>query len=255
MSSVDSNLSSTALRALRVLEIVGEGPQPIAVADVAARLGTDRSTAYRMLMTLLHAGYVRRDDVSNTYQLGYRLLYLTKSLLNDGERSVHIADVLSIVAGRTQETVHFCVLDRNESVLVQRAKGTQLVSVDFQIGDRSQLYCTSIGKVLLAYLDYRQIETIIAEGLPKRAANTITDGKKLRDELLKVRAQGYAYDDREFHDDMRCVAVPVFDKSGVAGGISISGPRSRFTMEKLQVLRIAISEAAHNLSQRLGGRP
>ena len=87
---------------------------------------------------------------------------------------------------------------------MQRAKGTQLVAVDFQIGDRSPLHCTSIGKVLLAYQDMRRAEEVIGRGLPKVAINTITEAEQFRAELRgQIRAQGFALDDREFHDDMR----------------------------------------------------
>ncbi len=81
--------------------------------------------------------------------------------------------------------------------------GTQLVTIDFQIGDRAPLHCTSIGKVLLAYQDSAAIEAAILRGLPRFARNTITGPTRLRAELRKVRAQGYAYDDMEFADDMR----------------------------------------------------
>ena len=91
--------------------------------------------------------------------------------------------------------------------------------------------------------------------MPKVARNTITDPDRLRAELRKVRAQGYAYDDMEFADDMRCVAVAVSGKDdSVSGGISISGPGSRFTLHKLRELRDCAIEAAGRLSLRLGGR-
>ena len=139
-------------------------------------------------------------------------------------------------------------------MLLFRAKGTQRVSVDFQIGDRSPLPCTSIGKVLLAYSDARFSEQIIARGLPKVAPKTITDPEALRQELTRVRAQRYAYDDLEFSHDMRCLAIPVFEKGGqVLGGIAISGPSSRFDLEKLHQLRQAATPYAAELSVNLGG--
>jgi DNA-binding IclR family transcriptional regulator len=70
-----------------------------------------------------------------------------------------------------------------------------------------------------------------------------------------VRAQGYALDDREFHDDMRCVSVPLFDKNGITTAISLSGPSSRFTIEKLHELRKPITAVATDLSRKFGGLP
>ena len=157
-------------------------------------------------------------------------------------------------SARTGETAHYSVLERDCAVLVQRATGTQLVTIDFQIGDRAPLHCTSIGKVLLAYQDLTAIEAAIVRGLPGLARNTITDATRLRAELRKVHAQGYAYDEMEFADDMRCVAVPVFDKDGqVTSGISLSGPASRYTRQKLRELRDCAMAAARELSLKLGG--
>lgn len=249
----DSNRSTTALRALKVLEILGATRAPVSVAEVARGIGADRSTAYRMLITLLDAGYVVRDDQTRNYRLSYRILALGKWLLSDDEQSELIMACLKDISDRTGETVHYSVLDRDEAALLFRAKGTQLVTVDFQIGDRAPLHCTSIGKVLLAFQDVRLVEQVIERGLPKVARNTITDPQAFRAELQRVRVQGYAYDDREFVDDMRCVAVPVFERDGVVkGGISLSGPRSRYTPPKLEELRKTALAATRQLSERLG---
>jgi DNA-binding IclR family transcriptional regulator len=253
MGKIDPNKSATALRALRVLEILGEARTPVGVAEVASGIGADRSTAYRMLMTLHDAGYVLRDESGKNYQLGYKLLSLSSSLLNADERSEIIIEAIRDLAEETGETVHYCVLDRDMTVLVYRAKGTQLVSVDFKIGDRAPLHCTSIGKALLAFQDARLAEEIIARGLPKVAPKTITDAEAFRAELQKVRRQGFAFDDLEFHDDMRCIAVPVFEAGGaVRAGISLSGPASRYSLAKLEELKDLSLVAARNLAQRLG---
>jgi DNA-binding IclR family transcriptional regulator len=248
----NSNTSATALRALRVLEILGASARPLSVSDVASGIGADRSTAYRMLMTLHEAGYVLRDATLKNYQLGYKLLSLAGSLLSDNEISEQILDCLRKLSDRTGETVHYCVLDRDACVLVYKAKGTQLVTVDFKVGDRSPLHCTSIGKILLAYQDIRMVEEVIERGLPKVATNTITDPQLFRAELQKVRRQGFAFDDLEFHDDMRCIAVPVFEEGGrVEAGISLSGPSSRYTLSKLEELKDQAAIAARDLSRSL----
>jgi DNA-binding IclR family transcriptional regulator len=253
VTKIDPNKSTTALRAISVLEFLAASAGPVAVAQVAEAIHADRSTAYRMLMTLLEAGYVRRNGSDTHYQLSYKLLSLTKGLLNDGERTELIAAGLRRISAETQETAHYSVFDRDACVLVQRSKGTQLVAVDFQIGDRSPLHCSSAGKVLLAYLDMRRVEEIMTRGLPRFAINSMTTPEALHQELALVRAQGYALDDREFHDDMRCVSVPVFDKSGTTAAISLSGPSSRFTIEKLHELRGPITAVANDLSRKFGG--
>lgn len=246
-----SNTNLTALRALEVLEILGKAPAAQSAADVAAALAIERSTAYRMLTTLMAAGYVRRSG--RRYRLGYRVLSLAQALLAGDERGASIQAALQRLSALTRETVHYSVLDGDAAVLLYRAKGSQLVTVDFQIGDRAPLHCTSIGKVLLAYGDARLVDDVIRAGLPRTAPKTITDTDAFRLELERVRANGYAFDDLEFTEDMRCVAVPVFEPGGgVAGGISLSGPSSRYTDAKLAELRDAALAVAADLARDLG---
>jgi len=248
--------SSTALRALRVLEALGASAGPLSVAEIASDVGADRATTYRMLITLVDAGYALRDAGGRHYRLSHKVVTLSRHLLAENRRMELVRECLHELAERTLETVHYSLLEGVETVLVQRAKGRQLVSVQFEVGDRSRLHCTSIGKAVLAFQDPRFVERVIALGLPRIASNTITDPAVLRHDLTRIREQGYAYDDREFADDMRCVAVPVFEPNGkVESGISISGPIPRFDFDKLDVLRAAMSEMAQRLTRSLLGDP
>ena len=252
----NTDISSTAFKALRVLEAVAESPQPISLSKVAESVRIDKSTAYRMLNTLVEAGYVVRDDVSKRYSLSYKVVFLSRNLLAENEVSRLSRQVLEQLTATTQETAYLNILDGHQSIVIQKVKGTQLIGVDFQIGDRSPLHCTAIGKALLAFQDVRFVESVIAAGLPRMACNTITDPAALRNELHRIRSQGYALDDHEFSDSMRCIAAPIFESDGqVRMGISISGPDSRFTFEKLEELRGPLVEAAWTLSERLGGTP
>ncbi len=246
--------SSTALKALRALEVVAQSRDPVSVAEVARQLGEEKVTAYRMLVTLEQAGYVHRDAESRRYAMSYKVISLSRNLLAENEVSKLAQKTLHSIMEQTGETLHYAVLDGFEAVVVHRVKGSQLVNVDFQIGDRSPLNCTSIGKALLAYQNEDFIGQFIESGLQARTDRTITDAVSLRRELARVRKAGYALDEREFAPDMRCIAVPVFSEGGrVNGGISISGPDSRFTRSYLMKLSKPMVEESRELSRRLGG--
>ena len=248
--------SATALKALRALEIVASSGAPLSVQQVAQQLRSDKSTAYRMLMTLFRAGYVAREDDSKRFSLSYKVVSLSRNLLAENEVSRLIHQELRALAAVTQETLHYAVLDGRETVLVQRVKGRQLVSVDFQIGDRSPLHCTAIGKAILAFQNVLLVEEVIAAGLARRTARTITDPDELRQELRKVRSLGYAVDDHEFSDSMCCIAVPLFEGGGqVGGGFSISTPDYRMGPERIEELREFLLKASRKLSRQLGGMP
>jgi len=256
LAGENGDTSATALKALRVLETVAVSSQPLSLSDIATALALDKSTAYRMLNTLVDAGFVLRDEISKRYSLSYKVVALSRNLLAENETSRVSRQILEGLTAVTGETVHLSVLDGHQTVLIQKVKGTQLVAVDFEIGDRSLLHCTSIGKALLAFQDVRVIEEVIAAGLPALASNTITDPDAFRQELHRIRSQGYALDDHELSDNMRCIAAPIFEQGGrVRMGISISGPDTRFTFDKLDELRGPLLQAAWTLSERLGGTP
>jgi DNA-binding IclR family transcriptional regulator len=247
--------SSTALKALRVLEAVAAEPRALALAEVAERAGLNKSATHRMLATLLAAGYVRQDDHSRRYSLSYRVVSLSRNLLADDEVMRLARATLEQLSGASGEGIHLAMLDGMETVLVQRVKGTRIVAVDFQVGDRSSLHCTSIGKALLAFQGDESVDAVIAAGLPALTARTITEPEVLRRELRHIRERGYAIDDREMHDDMRCIAVPVFERdTPVRMGISCSGPATRFTLDYLEQLRGPLLAASRQLSGQLGGR-
>ena len=256
MAKQNLNTSTTALKALRVLEAVAYASTSVSASDVAAIVDMDKAAVYRMLVTLLNAGYVLRDENSKRYRLGYKVVSLSRNLLAENKISRLVRRTIEEISAKTGETVHYSVLDGNETVLVQKVKGSQLIAVDFHIGDRAMMHCTAIGKVMLAYQNQRFIESIIDAGLPKFASKTFTHPDELKKELRKIRSAGYAFDDHELSDDMRCIAVPVFEGSGsVRSGISISGPDSRFSMTKLHELKIPMMESAQKLSEQMGGSP
>ena len=252
----NSPSSSTAVRALKVLETVAASKGPISVSDVAQTLGLDKVTAYRMLITLEQAGYIVRDTISKRFSMSYKVVSLSRNLLAENEVSKLVQEKLREISNETQETLHYSILDRHEAVLVHIVKGTQVLSVNFQIGDRSLLHATSIGKVLLAYQNDEYIEAVIARGLPRYTDKTLTKREEFLAELQQIRSQGYALDDKEFSMNMRCIAVPVFEGGGfVRSGISISGPATRFSYDYLKKLKEPMLHASRDLSRRLGGLP
>ncbi len=256
MPQKTDNTSSTTLKALRVLEEVAQFPRPVTKSEIVERTGFDLSTTYRLLMTLVEAGYLIRDEQTKRFRLSYKVVTLSRNLIADNEISEMIHKTLKKISDATGESVSLSMLDGSESVLVQQVKGIQLVNVNYQIGDRSFLHCTSIGKVLLAFQDIRLFDQYTSNEMKKYAANTITTREELAREMQIIRTQGYAFDDHELNDSMRCVAVPVFESGGiVTRGISISGPDKRFTIDIIDDLKVHLIVADGDFSGFLGGVP
>ncbi|HEX6972630.1 MAG TPA: IclR family transcriptional regulator C-terminal domain-containing protein, partial [Limnochordia bacterium] len=137
-----------------------------------------------------------------------------------------------------------------------RLDSPQTVRMVSHVGKREARHCSAVGKALLAHLDDDDIAWIVeVKGLPRFTSQTITDPAALRDELERVRRQGYAIDDQEGEEGIRCVGAPIFDWAGQpVAAISVAAPVFRTPIEKLHAVAPALLDAAAAISQRLGYR-
>jgi len=156
---------------------------------------------------------------------------------------------------KTGETVHLAILDENEVLYINKIESLKTIRMYSRVGRRGPVYCTGVGKALLAFQPSHKIEEIIASGLAPQTEHTIVDPETLRRHLADVRARGYAIDNEEIEIGLRCVAAPVRDHSGnVIASISVAGPSQRLTKERLISFSPDVIATADTVSQRLGFR-
>jgi len=242
-------------RALDILEALAQTPRPLGPTELARRVGTTPSAAFRVLKTFEERGYVARDSVSGQYRLGTRLAYL-------GERSTgtldlrHVArPVLEELHRRFRETVNLAVLDNDHIVYIDMIESDHELRMAARVGARDHPYSTSLGKAILAYLPEPELERYLQRPLPRRTPHTITDPVALRAELERVRASGVAEDHEENEEGACCVGAPVFDHQGrVVAAISVSGPTVRLVGPRIEEMRVAVKEAALAITRAIGGR-
>lgn len=163
--------------------------------------------------------------------------------------------MLHRLAEESGETVHLVTFDPPEIVYIDKVESPRAVRMHSRIGGRLPAYCTATGKVFLAHSADDVVESVIATGLPARTPATITSPDRLRAELDLIRGRGYAVDDVENEQDIRCLAAPVHDHSGaVTTAVSISGPAARVTRERLPELGSLLLSATRTITTDLGGR-
>ena len=205
-----------------------------------------------MLRTIEEAGYLTSHPKKKTFRLSRKLLPLAQSIMAQEEDRERIDNALRAIAARTGETCHYSVLEGKETILMQRAKGIQLVAVDFQIGTRCELHVTSIGKALLAHQSQAFQSDYLEQELVSYTDRTYTNPPELSRELDRIRDQGASYDLEEMAVGMNCVAVPIHDFDGkVTGGISISGPITRLTPGELKRLAEIIKDEIGKMDDHL----
>ena len=251
-----SNFIQSVDRALQILECFSEKQKELGVTEISKLLSLHKSTVFGLIATLENKGYIEQNPASGKYKLGIKLFELGVQVQNNMDLASAARPYLDSLVKEYNETVHLVQNDNGEAVYIYKVEGTTSMRMYSQLGKRPPMYCTGVGKAILAFMPPEDVDSYIASvDLRKLAVNTITSAKELKKELLKVRSQGYSIDDEEIEDGLRCVAAPILDHNGdVAGALSIAGPTSRMTGERMQELPGKIKDAALQISYKLGYR-
>ena len=245
-------MDTTLLKGLTVLEALAASREPRGVTDLAHELGMLKSNVHRLLQTLAHRGYVRKDAASSRYECTLKVWELGALLAErlDVRRAArpHVA----ALAERTSETVHLSVLDGADVLYVDKAESPQPVRAYSRVGGRAPAYCVATGKALLAHAP-DEIVTELSAGLVRHTPRTITDPDVLRKELRRVREVGYAVNRGEWRESVGGLAAPIFDVNRAAiAAIGLSGPTDRLNTNRMREWAPLVMAAASAISRELG---
>jgi DNA-binding IclR family transcriptional regulator len=254
MTASESAKVPAVERALAVLEILAESKRGFSISEMARRLGVPKSSIHLILTTLERRGYLLKNTQSRRYFVGLKLVSLAHVALDGFEVRQRAVPFLLSLAAKTGLTVHMAVLEGNEAVLIERIESPGLVKLNTWVGQRMHVNCTAVGKVLSAFLSEEEFKrTVQAKRLIKHNQNTISSVGKLREELNRVRAAGYAVDDEEEEVGVRCVGAPVFDHSGRAvAAVSVAGTTSQIPSGSIEGLARLLRDTGYRISAELG---
>ncbi|MBS4208310.1 IclR family transcriptional regulator [Bacillus sp. FJAT-50079] len=223
------------------------------VSDLSQSLGINKSTVSRTMATLANEGFVFKDPETQKYRLGLSIVSLggvVNSTMDIYKESMPVLNKLVETSG---ETSHISILDNYEVIYLQKVECNHPVRFLTHVGKRNPTYCTSSGKILLAYSNDDVTETIIQKGLQPFTKNTITDPQKLRQHLRQIRKNGYTFSIEEFTEGVNSVAAPVYNYKGqVVAALSVVGPKQRIYGDKLQRIAKQVMQASADVSSRLG---
>jgi IclR family pca regulon transcriptional regulator len=252
--------SQSLERGLAILGCFTPERPVLGIADIADDLGMSRSTTHRYVITLVALGYLEQG-ASRKYRLGLRVTDLGMSALNSTGLREHAHPYLEELRQRTSYTVNLAVLDGEEILYVDRARsfrrGQSKIDLDLHPGSRLPAYCTSMGKLLLAYLPEDQQRDLLGSiKLTKRGPNTITSKKALRDELDEVLDAGFAVNDQELAPELHSISAPVRNEAReVVAAVNMAAHTSMISLEELvDALGPHLISTADRISARLGYR-
>lgn len=259
MMDQKSGGSATVRKCFQVLQVITDHlrreKQSLAamrLRDIARATQFDQATTYRYLQSLEQFGLVQRDD-DGRYRLGPKIVELHSAFIeNNSLRSVAYEHMLAL-AEDTGETVYLGLLDGEEVFYIEKVDSSLPIRPYTPIGGRNRLYCTGLGKAMLAVANADLVQTVIAGSLQAFTENTLVDVDQLKEDLEATRSRGYSIDNMENEPEVRCVAAPIFDRHGhVFAALSVSGPAFRMTEAVIPVFGSLVAQAARNISKQLG---
>jgi DNA-binding IclR family transcriptional regulator len=251
MERKNSGINS-ARQTLKILESIILSTKELKLKDLSDEMGLHISTIHRYLDILIEMGYVRKVT-GGFYKPGFKLLELSSYILQNFDLREIARPYLIELMNKTNLTVHLTIKDGYEGVYIDTVEGPGTLPMMSRIGMRMPLYSTSFGKVLLAYSSDKEIEDYLRNvPLVKRTPNTITSPKKLKEELIKVKKKGYAFDNEENERGIRCLGAPVFDYKGdVICAVSVSGYFTNFEGERKKEILSHLKETTKKISDIL----
>jgi len=250
----DRYLINSILRASNILRCFLGEKTHFKISEFARKLGFDRSTTYRILLSLEKCGLVEKDQKTGEYALGLSAFEIGNTYLRRMDFIQISKPIMTDLALRVQETVHLAVLSGTEIIYVDKVDSPRTLGVMSKIGQRAPVYCTALGKTLLAYQPKDELSRIINEiKLKPYTPNTITSKKKLIEELQETRKQGYSLDQREYEEDVECIGAPIKNYLGnTIAALSISGPQRKINTPQEKEYVSQVIEAAAQISSKMG---
>jgi IclR family transcriptional regulator, acetate operon repressor len=220
-------------RGLLILEAVGKSGEPVSLGHLAELLEIDRSSAFRLANTLKRRGFLANSSAGKDYVLGPSIWRLSRQYDWSSMLAKVAHDSLKALAAATSETAHLAVREGRKALFIDDVTTNHVIAISGQTGEFVPLYCTSHGKALLTDFEEQDLARLFGgKQLKGYTRNTIQSIRSLALECKRIRANGFATDEAEFLEGVRCVAAPIRDRSGaVVASIGISAPASRLSKD------------------------
>jgi IclR family pca regulon transcriptional regulator len=231
----DPNFMTSLARGLIVIQAFTQQSPQMTISQLSVKTGLSRAAVRRCLYTLTKLGFAGAED-GTRYSLRPRMLTLSHTYTASNTLSSAAQPILERMSTALRESFSVATLDGEDIVYIARTQVSRVMAVDLHIGSRLPAYCTSMGRVLLAFLPTDQLEQYLTKAvLTPHTNRTITSVEKLRLALRNVRRNGYALVDQEYEVGLRSMAVPVYAHSGrVVATVNLSGNAPRLSVLEMQ---------------------
>jgi DNA-binding IclR family transcriptional regulator len=239
-------------KAIKLLDYFDSSHPERGISELAELSGMLKSSVYNIMSTYEACGIIEKDPKTSQYRLGLKILALSNVLAQDDVFREVIRPYMEELSEQTGETVFLATPYGNDIIYREAAYPNHAISVRAIKGVVAPMYCTSLGKAILSCMEPEYTERVISEGMKAFTPNTITDPQAFREEMQKIRIQGYSVDNMEHEYGIKCVGVPLRNSDGqLVGAISLSGPSLRFNDEQIKKYAALLTDYARRIQNRI----
>ena len=248
--------AGSLMSGLDVIEVLGEEPDGLSLTELARATGVDKGNLHRLLRSLIKRGYIARDEQTKVYSLTPAIVSLAGNLIRNMDVVNLARPLMQELMETSGETVHLAYRTKSGGVYLAQERQPNRVTVETEIGARPIIHCTATGKALYCLADDDELDRVVDPGFTAYTDRTVRSLEEFKTHLQQVIDRGWAEDDQEFTNGVRCVAAPVFDIHGrVVASIGISGPASRISPTRADEVGRLVRETCKRLTISLGGSP
>jgi len=243
-------------RGLTILEKLSEIEGGATLTDIAQRVGLAASTTHRLLNTLEKMNYVHQSGDLGLWTIGLTAFTVGSAFVSHRDFAIQSHSYLRKLMDQSGETANLSILDGYDVVFIAQVQCREIMRLLVKLGSRHPIHASGSGKAILAALPDDVVQDILAKhGLPRHTEHTIVTPDGLLNAIKLIRRHGYAYDDEEHALGLRCVAAAVYDEyAEPLGAISLAGPLSRLTDERIRALGPLVARTAAEITGRMGGK-
>ena len=241
-------------RALVILKVLAEG-EGMSLTELAEAADQAPATVYRVLSTFQAHGMVEFQASRQLWFVGQAAFRIGSAFLERTSLVEQARGVMRELMAATGETANLAIADGGQVVFISQVETHEPIRAFFRPGTRGPIHASGIGKALLAYHAPQAVARIVREqGLAAFTPHTITEPERLAAELATIRARGWAVDEEERTEGMRCIAAPIFNEFREAvAGVSVSGPTVRMERSGGDEIGARVRAAADRITRAIGG--
>jgi IclR family transcriptional regulator, acetate operon repressor len=244
------------MRGLSIMEALAEANGGLSLTNLARRVELSPSTTHRLLATMEKMGYVNQSTSLSLWFIGLKAFTVGSAFLASRDFVARSHAYMRRLVDESGETANLAILDETEAVFIGQVQCHEMMRTLVKIGSRVPLHASGVGKTLFAALSDDHIQAILkVKGLPRITDNTIIVPQTMWAAIKVIRQRGYSFDDEEHVRSTRCVAATIYDEHAEPlGAISIAGPSSRLSDQRIRQLGPIVANIAQELTGNLGGR-